>query len=625
MVLSARKAVDVGSSIPSTLGRLRLFVAGLSTSFGVELPSLPELPSVGAVKEFCSGLQENPNRHPWGEHFRRLPDGKAFSLAHSLFLFRKVIPACDDPDALSDAYVRRMCSVGAPTDSRYLEFVKREIPRLFPRGWDRRYRGKARRLLLPVKAVIEAGRRRGGGRSLNAHLPYLRRVALGWEVPEHVDTRARVSCVRDGCKLRVVTASSVDQHALSPLHEVMYDHLSTHRWLQRGDATPRSFPDFCKKQGEVFVSGDYESATDNLSLEVYQQVLASLALTSESIPRSVFGLAQQRSVNFIYSKKFCGVQRRGQLMGTYVSFPILCLANYMAFRYLVPREGVPVKVNGDDIVFRATPEEAKVWAAGVGGAGLVLSRGKTLVRSEFFTLNSTPFRASVRKVRLVPFVRARAVFTTPETPAAMTGQYAALAPGLSGPGRRLWQVLFLRQASSQVWVSQRSLTRGLGMRVSVCVLRQTGLFRRERFYLAAPKEPPLPTIAPPGCAQTAFPGGFSSFSRDESGLTKGRWRAARDGRASFMVACRLHAQCLPRAPSCEEWKGRLQAGTERYWEPKRKIRTLFSRVWARFALPFKKPTTPGRPIERLVLPVGPWVQGGRGGLGLRRQPLVDGL
>jgi len=92
-----------------------------------------------------------------------------------------------------------------------------------------------------------------------------------------------------------------------------------------------------------------------------------------------------------------------------------------------------------------------------------------------------------------------------------------------------------------------------------------------------------------------------------------------------MTACRLYAQCLPKAPSQKEWKARLQAGTERFWQPKRKIRALFTKSWSRYALPFKKPTTPGRPIERLVLPVGPWVQGSRGGLGLRRQPIVDGL
>jgi len=579
---------------------------------------------MGAVKEFCSGLQENPNRHPWGGYFSSLPEGKAFSIAHSLFLFRKVIPALGDPDSLSDAYVRRMCSTGVPADPCYLEFVRKEIPRLFPRGWDRAYRRKASRLLLPVKAVIEAGRRRGGGRSLNAFLPHLRRVALGWEVPESVDTRARVSTVRDGCKLRVVTASSVDQHALSPLHDVMYDHLSTHRWLQRGDATPKSFPDFTRVKGEVFVSGDYEAATDNLSIEVYQQILTSLAKTS-SIPRTVFELAMKRSVNFIYSKKYCGVQRRGQLMGTFISFPVLCLANYLAFRYLVPRDGVPVKVNGDDIVFRASPKETEDWVAGVGGAGLVLSKGKTLIREEFFTLNSTPFRASWRRVRAVPFVRARALYATPESPAAMAGQYASLAPGLSGHRRRHWQVLFLRRASVQVWVSQRSLTRGLGMSVTMIVLRQAGLFRRERFYLARDREPPLPTIAPPGCAQTAFPGGFSSFSREESGLTKGKWRAARVGRGSFLLACRLYAQCHPRPPRHEEWRDRLHKDTERFWEPAAKIRSVFLRDWMRLSRGFAPIKGPGRPIERLVLPVCPQEGGGRGGLGLRRQPIVDGL
>jgi hypothetical protein len=228
-------------SVPSVVGRLRFVTSGLGTSLGVRVPILPELPSMGAVKSFCSGLLESPDDHPWGEWFKNLPSGKAFSFAHSLFLFRKIVPADGDPDTLSDAYVKRMCSAGVGADPDFLSFLRKEIPRLFPRGWDRGYRVKCTRHLLPVKAVIEAGRRVGGARSLNRFLPHLRRVALGWERVDSVDTRARVSTVVDGCKHRVVSASSVDQHVLGPLHSSLYDHLSTHSWLLRGDATPDRF------------------------------------------------------------------------------------------------------------------------------------------------------------------------------------------------------------------------------------------------------------------------------------------------------------------------------------------------------------------------------------------------
>jgi len=49
--------------------------------------------------------------------------------------------------------------------------------------------------------------------------------------------------------------------------------------------------------------------------------------------------------------------------------------NYLGFLWYTGDLGgsLPVKVNGDDIVFRARPEVIKRWKAGVCGAGLTLS------------------------------------------------------------------------------------------------------------------------------------------------------------------------------------------------------------------------------------------------------------
>jgi hypothetical protein len=623
MVLSFGKAAGVSSPVSSTVGDLRFFVAGLGSSLGVGVPPLPRLPALGDVKEFCSGLLENPAHHPWGMWWKGLDHTKAFSFAHSLFLFRKVIPALGDPDHMSDEYVRRMCRSSTSASSGLLEFVTKEITRMFQPGWDRCYRGRASGLLLPVKACLEAGRRRGGGRSRNKELPYLRRVALGWERIPAPDVRARVGTVKDGCKNRVVTTSSIEQVALKPLHDLLYDRLSEQDWLLRGDANPRAFRNFKRVDGEVFVSGDYESATDNLSLEVYQCVIRSLSGTTSCVPQSVWDLALSRSEAFIYSKRVCGVQRRGQLMGTFLSFPILCLVNYLTFKWLIPRD-IPVMINGDDIVFRSTEAEMKVWKEGVGASGLVLSKGKTLVNSRFFTLNSTPFRAEQNRVRAVPFVRAKALFTVPDSPSSWAGQYSSLCPGFSGPSGRPWRLDFLRRHQRTLWFSQRSITRGLGVSASEGLLRQAGLLRRERFYLSFDKEESLPACLP-DVPMTRFPSGFQSLSRTEVGVGRRRWAAVKGLEKSFLLACRLHAAGPVSTHSSRKWEQVVQRGTYRFWEPGKRVRAVFERSWRRLCLPFAAVKGPERVVERLMLPVEV-DKGKRSGVGSgRRLALVDEL
>lgn len=611
-------AAGSGDPVRSVLAKLRFFSEGLGTSFGIKCPPLPELASMASVKEFCSGLLENPTEHPWGEWAGTLRKGTRMSIAHSLFLFRKSVPAEGDPRSLSASYVKKMCRSGDPADRGFLEFITKEIPRLFPRGWDRGYRGRAGRLLLPVKACVEAGRRLGGGRTQNKRLPFLRRVALGYERIDQPNLGSRVTTVVDGCKLRVVSVSSVEQAALSPLHDTLYDHLSKQSWLLRGDATPRALSHFTHKRGEVFVSGDYVSATDNLKMDVYHHLLDCLQKTS-SVASGVWDLARQRSRLLLYAPGtgISGWQARGQLMGTFLSFPLLCLVNYLTFKYLVRRD-VPVLINGDDILFRATMEEFTRWKEGVGKCGLELSPGKTMVDEDYATINSTLFRCG-RVVHIQPFVRARALFSKPESPQAVAGQFASLAPGLNGKRLHPWQRYFLSStARSQINLSQRSVRRGLGMRVSDQVLRQVGLYRRERFYSNLSKEEPLPASLPPGEFNSPFPQGFRSFER--RCLTRQEWRRGRDMQATFHLALRLHAQSsLVEARTRDSYIESLHRGTERLWFPRKPVVRYFTYKWQRLCRPYPALVQVGRQEERLMLPFD-GEEGQRKGVGWHLRP-----
>jgi hypothetical protein len=263
----------------------------------------------------------------------------------------------------------------------------------------------------------------------------------------------------------------------------MYDHLSRFDWLLRGEATSKRFRDFVRVKGEVFVSGDYESATDNLNHHIQELLLRKVCDQTLWVPLGVRDTAMRSLSMMLSSGDKVVVQQRGQLMGNLLSFPLLCLVNYLGFRYYIRRK-VPLRINGDDIVFRGTPEEAKRWMEGVGRSGLTLSKGKTLVNNRFFSLNSRFFEAMDRQVRLVPVVRSKGLFGTGDSKVfSLRDRFRVCQEGFSSAARRIVSRQFLLSNRKAIIASRRSVRNGLGIRVSSDLLAETGLLYREMCYL----------------------------------------------------------------------------------------------------------------------------------------------
>jgi hypothetical protein len=404
---------------------------------------------------------------------------------------------------------------------------------MFKAGWDKNYDREVSSSVPSSSACLENVRSNGGARAhvsgCQAEIDF-RKKCYGLK-PIEPSAEVRVAVIETGGKFRVVTVGGAERQVLRPLHHVIYNHLSKKDWLLRGDAKPKNFQSFTRKSGELFVSGDYESATDNLSLSFYQHCLNTVLDTAENVPSSVkeFAMACSRSALMGLRPggklEFLGVQSRGQLMGNYLSFPFLCLVNYLTFKYYVRRK-VPVKINGDDIVFRATKEEYERWAAGVGAAGLKLSVGKTLLSRDFFSLNSSFYRATPKRVVAVPYIRSTCAFGVPESIQALAGQYRDAFPGFASDARRYLQTCFLTRNRHVVWKSGRSLTRCLGLRVPQSVLRGAGLWDRERFYLNVPHEKPLPP-SPSEQVPIPVPGWVSTPMVSDGGflLKSRKWRA----------------------------------------------------------------------------------------------------
>jgi hypothetical protein len=267
----------------------------------------------------------------------------------------------------------------------------------------------------------------------------------------------------------------------------------------RGDAKPNSFDGFVCKAGELFVSGDYESATDNLNAGIQREILTCLLDTAVNVPRGVRELAlKSLSLELDHPSDPAPDARRvlqsGQMMGSFLSFPLLNLVNYLTFKWLTGLPDELVRINGDDIVFRSSPEIADKWMGGVEKCGLTLSKGKTMVDRRFFTLNSALFQAGSRTVKAIPFIRPKALWGDGDEDkiGSLPGRFKSFAPGMYGKRRVLWRSIFLRENSGYIRRSCRSLTRGLGMNVQLAELKASAFWGRELRYLALPGERPPP-------------------------------------------------------------------------------------------------------------------------------------
>lgn len=106
-------------------------------------------------------------------------------------------------------------------------------------------------------------------------------------------------------------------------------------------------------------------------------------------------------------------QKRGQLMGSPVSFPFLCILNATLIRKTYEMaEGVVAKIrdcpfwiNGDDCLTAYTGRRFPEYWRGLGSImGFTESVGKTYDSTEFCSINSTTFMVEEGRWKLVPYV-----------------------------------------------------------------------------------------------------------------------------------------------------------------------------------------------------------------------------
>jgi len=470
----------------------------LEDIYDVSLPGV-SFKSVKEMKQFCTGLLLPSSAHSWARPVRKLFLRDRLSIAGSLFLFRKVLPS-SIPSI--PAYLDKMSTPSPPPAPGYLEFCDRMVDQIFGTAWDRNWERCVMNTCVRQGSCLERRRADGGARGLllndfDHRSDFIRSCLTKYESLRLTDAQkrrvdfARVATAPCDGKVRLVTVNSFDMTFLTPLHNVIYDHISRQEWCLRGEAKPHLFSSFFQVPGEVLVSGDYEAATDNLNMEVAQRILHRILSRASRVPLWVRNLAKGTLGGTLSHGDVVVRQRRGQLMGNALSFPLLCLQNYFAFKFFVPRS-VPVRINGDDIVFRSTPDEYERWKSGVESCGLTLSEGKTIVAKNHFSLNSTFFVAGTKRVKLAPVIRSTVLFKKMEGFASLKGRVESFK-GFR-PDRRDRLVSFLLgRFRSTITASRRSLTRGLDIRLRKKVIFSSGLAERESFYLSLDKQydPPV--------------------------------------------------------------------------------------------------------------------------------------
>jgi len=176
-----------------------------------------------------------------------------------------------------------------------------------------------------------------------------------------------------------------------------------------------------------FISGDYTAATDNLPLEIIQacveELIEQIVCEKPEVKALVTAIAlQDAQAHDVYYSNSIEIERKnyihelsckqmnvvrqtsGQLMGSFLSFPILCLVNYMTVQTARgnpisngerKKLGLPslffeedIRINGDDLLFADTFDVYQKWREVVKDFNLELSVGKNYFSRAFGTINS---------------------------------------------------------------------------------------------------------------------------------------------------------------------------------------------------------------------------------------------
>jgi hypothetical protein len=266
-----------------------------------------------------------------------------------------------------------------------LDFVRKTVRRLFPLGWDSKYEDfvwsfvpKPSARLAKRSRADHLLRERGGGKEF-------RRNVLAGKGFDTGELRARYKEVLSAGKVRPLVIFDDRIDLLGPLHHAIYRWLARNKWLLVGPPTEKKVSSVCSMEFQTSV--DLVAATDNLSITVASTILECLLARAARVPGEIRLLA----VNSLPCIVDCAGETvqvsHGQMMGGYLSFPLLCLQSYIAAAWATRQTKAEILVNGDDTLISSDrPIRSESYPP-----GFFLNDKKTIRSKGVAEINSTCF------------------------------------------------------------------------------------------------------------------------------------------------------------------------------------------------------------------------------------------
>jgi len=175
-----------------------------------------------------------------------------------------------------------------------------------------------------------------------------------------------------------------------------------------------------RKDDAGWLSIDYKAATDGLSWKYSSRILWWITrYLDPTIRDRAFRCLGPHDLYYPDSEgigldlsHFGGTQVSGQLMGSILSFPVLCLANLGVYlsnmsdvqRYWGDRLRLrTVLINGDDMLYVGSKADYTRHAALSGSVGLKMSVGKAYWHQVYANINSQSFHHNIRVVGATPW------------------------------------------------------------------------------------------------------------------------------------------------------------------------------------------------------------------------------
>nr|WIA70272.1 RNA-dependent RNA polymerase [Sclerotinia sclerotiorum ourmia-like virus 22] len=351
--------------------------------------------------------------------------------AYLISQFKRVLPLLPSSEVQKSVKAHRACieKESSTSTDLHLYWVRKIAKLVF--GSLRKEKWTVKEADFSESATYGSMRSEGGGRAkLECQELVCERCASGegkyhdrrkmWRsfLTEDIEV-ARVAAVNSNMKVRIITAHHPACNFFRPLQKLLWSTMKNVPVFNLTGQMPTAdnLSIFRQVEGYVFNSADYSCATDGINGESSSAALDAIfdcVQKPDDLDFEEWGIFKGRAKTTLTSsliyygkgKKNVVQQKKGQMMGHLLSFPILCIINAaiwaetMCFNELELDDieaifrgqiDYPLRINGDDLLSSMLIRTVEQFARTVRANGWSLSVGKSYVHERFGIINSQMF------------------------------------------------------------------------------------------------------------------------------------------------------------------------------------------------------------------------------------------